>query len=168
LLQEISSLIHFHPPFQIKIVSLDHPRWRTHGHRIRGDILVYHRKGPYNAMFPDRYIWKNTGIISNPRIGPDVDITGLNGLLLAGANDISRFAGIVNDHHIRRDSHVILNDDPVAGADDTPFGDDDFVPDKKKPFLRFLIFRVEINARISFDPDVISKMDESRAVDHHP
>jgi hypothetical protein len=119
-------------------------------------------------MFSDRHIRKDTGIESDPGIGSDGNRTGLDRLFLAGADDIPWFSGVVDDHHIGRDSHVIFDNDPVTGTDHAPFRDDHIVANEENLLFRSFVFRMEIDARISLDPDMISEMDEAGPVDHHP
>jgi hypothetical protein len=63
---------------------------------------------------------------------------------------------------------MIFDDNSVTGTDNATFGNDHVIPDKQNPLFRFFIFRMEIDARISLDPDMVTQMDESRPVDHDP
>jgi len=130
--------------------------------------MIHYGKGSDDAMLSNGDIHQNTGIVSDPGIGTDMDITRLHLLFLARTNHISGLTRVIDDHDIGRDTHMILNHNPVTSADDAALRDDHIISDKKNPFLRVPVLWVEVNAGVSIHSDVISEMHISGPVDHHP
>jgi hypothetical protein len=62
---------------------------------------------------------------------------------------------------------MILDHNPVAGADNAALGDDHIVPNEKQSLFRILIPRMKVDARVSLDPDMVSQMNIPWPVDYH-
>ena len=157
-----------HPLPPLKIIPFHHLCRGTHCEGIGRDITVDHGEGTDDAMPSDRHIWKDTGIISNPRIGPDADTTDLNVLNHDRAIDIPRLSRIVDDHHAGGDQHILFDHDTLKGTDKAAFRNQYIVSDEKDRLFGTSILRVEVDARIPLDPHMIPHVDKSRSVDDDP
>jgi hypothetical protein len=135
----------------------------THGHRKGRDAFSDHSICSDDCVSSYGYIGHNNGIRSYPTFCLKMNST-ISGNVLKhnGGVDIFIVVGIIENSHAGAKKDVILYYNAVSHCNDSVHANVDVVPYSQETLIGTLVFRVNIDTRISLNGDMVANTDKLR------
>jgi hypothetical protein len=118
---------------------------------------------PNDCVFSNSYIWHNDGIGPYPAFCLKVD-SAISGKVLKHNRGVDIFVdvGIVENRHAGGKEDIIPYHNAISRCDDTVHTDMDVIPYSQEAMVGILVFRVNIDTRISLNGDMVTNADKLR------